>query len=90
MSNEDLLAQMQALIAPLQAKVEALEEENNDLKERSEGGGGGSIANTAGKQVNMRAARSVFIATKPVQDSPEDPRWAGRIADATVRSVKES
>ncbi len=79
---------MAALVAPLQKKLDALEEENKKLREDVETPIAGSINNTSGKSTNMRAARSVVISTRPVQDNPNDELWnklGGKIADSTIR-----
>lgn len=84
-SQVELLAAMREMMKPLQDKLDTLEAENKRLKEDIETPSAGSINNTAGRPTNMRTARSVTIATRPVQDNPDDPRWAGKVVTATTR-----
>ncbi len=88
-SQLELLAAMQEMMKPLQDKLDVLEQENKKLREEVETPSAGSIPNTAGRPTNMRTARSVTIATRPVQDNPDDPRWAGKVATSTVRAQED-
>lgn len=82
MSNEELLAAMQGLVAPIVERLDKLEK-------AVEEGPGETHINTSGRQIHMHAARSVTIATRPVVDSPNDPRWAGQIADSVSGPPRE-
>ncbi len=90
----DLAAMIQAAVtaalAPMTAKIERLAEENDTLRETL---ASGRVNNLQGPDFapNPDAARSVVIATRPVQDNPEQYRKFGKgLVDPGGLSVNDS
>lgn len=92
-SIDFLEERLKALLAPMEQKINSLAEENSKLREElNEFHANGRESNIQGLDFppNPRAARSVVIATRPVQDAPHLYNQGKGVVDPSGLSINTS